>query len=163
MDANGIKAAKGTDLDAIGEEMKLPRATIDGGHAFDETDDSYQRRLLAGVIGAEAAGALSQPSNLLPIEAALPSAPALAPPAESQGEKLAAIEKANADRPKDKDGLFLDGPTIEEWVLAGYAATGYPPHGYASRSTPDEIAAAVAAQKAAHEHADLAGKDPEEK
>ena len=37
-----------------------------------------------------------------------------------------------------------DGPTVE-YVKAGYDAKNYPPQGYASRSTPEEIGAAVAA------------------
>lgn len=42
--------------------------------------------------------------------------------------------------------LRRDGPTVEEYVAAGYHASSYPPSGYASKSTPDEIAAAIAAQ-----------------
>lgn len=42
-----------------------------------------------------------------------------------------------------------DGPTVEEFVQAGYQAANYPPSGYASRSTPEEIAAAIEAQAAA--------------
>lgn len=38
-----------------------------------------------------------------------------------------------------------DGPTVAEYVAAGYMAANYPPRGFASRSTPEEIAAAVAA------------------
>lgn len=47
---------------------------------------------------------------------------------------------------------FLDpkaGPTIAEWVARGYKAGAYPPHGYESKSTPEEIAAAIAAEAAA--------------
>lgn len=40
------------------------------------------------------------------------------------------------------------GPTVSEFVAAGYQATDYPPHGYASRSTEEEIQAAIAAQAA---------------
>lgn len=43
-------------------------------------------------------------------------------------------------------GLREDGPTVAEFVGAGYQAANYPPEGYASRSTADEIASAVAAQ-----------------
>jgi hypothetical protein len=50
-----------------------------------------------------------------------------------------------AATPKD------NGPTVAEWVNAGYLAANYPPSGYASKSTPEEIAAAVAAQAAAPE------------
>lgn len=42
--------------------------------------------------------------------------------------------------------LRTDGPTVAEFVERGYLAANYPPEGYASRSTPEEIAAAVAAQ-----------------
>lgn len=41
-----------------------------------------------------------------------------------------------------------DGPTVAEYVAAGYKAANYPPQGFASRSTPEEIAAAVAANPA---------------
>lgn len=44
------------------------------------------------------------------------------------------------------DYLRNDGPTVAEYVAAGYLASGYPPKGYVSRSTPEEIAEAVAAQ-----------------
>lgn len=42
--------------------------------------------------------------------------------------------------------LREDGPTIGEWVAAGYLAENYPPDGYAARSSDEEIAEAVAAQ-----------------
>lgn len=42
--------------------------------------------------------------------------------------------------------LREDGPTIAEFVVAGYQASAYPPVGYASRSTQEEIDAAVGAQ-----------------
>lgn len=47
--------------------------------------------------------------------------------------------------------LRQDGPTVEEWVASGYQASGYPPAGYASKSTPEQIEAAIAAQTAAAE------------
>lgn len=56
------------------------------------------------------------------------------------------------------DGLRLDGPTIGEFVDAGYPASAYPPEGYASRSTPKEIAEAVKAE-AAKAKADKAAED----
>jgi hypothetical protein len=43
--------------------------------------------------------------------------------------------------------LRPDGPTVAEWVAAGYLAKNYPPSGYASKSTPEEIAAAVKADE----------------
>ncbi|WP_420604457.1 hypothetical protein [Methylobacterium sp.] len=48
----------------------------------------------------------------------------------------------------DGDVLRTDGPTVTEYVAAGYRAENYPPQGYASCSTPDEISAAVALQNA---------------
>ncbi|ARB26221.1 hypothetical protein HX787_10940 [Pseudomonas tolaasii] len=47
----------------------------------------------------------------------------------------------------DANGLKLDGPTIAEFVAAGYLAVNYPPEGYVSRSSQEEIDAAVEAQK----------------
>jgi hypothetical protein len=42
--------------------------------------------------------------------------------------------------------LKQDGPTVQAYVEAGYSAKNYPPAGYASKSTAEEIAAAVAAE-----------------
>lgn len=39
-----------------------------------------------------------------------------------------------------------DGPTVAEYIERGYRAVDYPPQGYASRSTPEEIAEAIAKQ-----------------
>lgn len=36
----------------------------------------------------------------------------------------------------DKDGNRLDGPTLDEWIKAGYKKNKYPPKGYAPK--PDE-------------------------
>lgn len=47
----------------------------------------------------------------------------------------------------DENGLRTDGPTVTEYVGAGYQASTYPPTGYTSCSTVDEIDAAIAAQK----------------
>ena len=59
--------------------------------------------------------------------------------------------------PAATDELKQDGPTVEEYVKAGYLAKNYPPAGYASKSSEDEIAAAVASQEqdnGAHQDAD---------
>ena len=42
------------------------------------------------------------------------------------------------------------GPTVEQWVEAGYKAADYPPAGYNSKSSKAEIDAAIAKQ---NEHA----------
>jgi hypothetical protein len=52
----------------------------------------------------------------------------------------------NPDWNVASDELRKDGPTAAEFVAAGYPASNYPPFGYASRSSEEEIAAAVAAQ-----------------
>jgi hypothetical protein len=54
----------------------------------------------------------------------------------------------------DANGLKLDGPTIAEFVEAGYQAVNYPPEGYASRSSQEEIDAAIEAQKIADTETD---------
>lgn len=60
------------------------------------------------------------------------------------------LKAKGAVRPAaDGDVLRQDGPTIADYVAAGYKASSYPPHGYVSRSTPEEIAVAVAAENAA--------------
>lgn len=71
-------------------------------------------------------------------------------PAETQTTK-----DANGNNVNPGDGgqfvpapeLRTDGPTVAEFVTSGYQASNYPPTGYASRSTPEEIAAAVEQQK----------------
>jgi len=45
--------------------------------------------------------------------------------------------------------LRNDGPTVAEFVAAGYSAANHPPEGFASRSSADEIAAAIAAGQGA--------------
>ena len=47
----------------------------------------------------------------------------------------------------DANGPKLDGPTIAEFVAAGYPAVNYPPEGYASRSSQEEIDAAIEVDK----------------
>lgn len=44
--------------------------------------------------------------------------------------------------------LRTDGPTVAEFVAAGYLAAGYPPEGYESRSSAQEIIDAIAEQDA---------------
>lgn len=45
----------------------------------------------------------------------------------------------------DEQGRRLDGPTVADYVAAGYNPANYPPSGYASRSSEEEVAAAIAA------------------
>ncbi|KQM78907.1 HeH/LEM domain-containing protein [Xylophilus sp. Leaf220] len=55
---------------------------------------------------------------------------------------------ARPARSVGSDELRADGPTVKEFVAAGYQAANYPPAGYASKSTPEEIADAIRAQGA---------------
>lgn len=69
--------------------------------------------------------------------------PTAAPPAPvGNGKSLGGVPSGP---PVDPNALRDDGPTVEEYVAAGYLAVNYPPAGYASRSTPEAIKAAIAA------------------
>ncbi|MCQ3000466.1 HeH/LEM domain-containing protein [Pseudomonas syringae] len=57
--------------------------------------------------------------------------------------------------------LREDGPTIGEFIAAGYKASNYPPEGYASRSSADEIAEALKAEHEPPETDPLKMKVPE--
>lgn len=48
---------------------------------------------------------------------------------------------------QSRSALALDGPTIVEFVEAGYRAINYPPAGYAARSSQDEIDQAIQTQE----------------
>jgi hypothetical protein len=69
-------------------------------------------------------------------------------------EKASEAKSAPADTEKPeadteaKAPLSEKGPTIAEWCAANYKATGYPPAGFASKSTQEEIDAAIEAQAA---------------
>jgi hypothetical protein len=47
-----------------------------------------------------------------------------------------------------KEPLKDNGPTLEEFMSHGYKAKDYPPAGYASKSSKEEIDAAIAKEKA---------------
>lgn len=56
------------------------------------------------------------------------------------------VEKKNkGGRPRKEKQV---GPTVTEWVEAGYLASNYPPDGFEPNSSPEEIAAAVEKEKA---------------
>ncbi len=68
---------------------------------------------------------------------------------EDQAKRLIAAGLAvdpQAELAAEPAALREDGPTIAEFVAAGYPAANYPPHGYASRSSDAEIAEAVKAE-----------------
>ncbi|MNJ28999.1 HeH/LEM domain protein [compost metagenome] len=51
-------------------------------------------------------------------------------------------------------GLREDGPTVSQWLEAGYLAVNYPPEGYASRSSQEEVDAAILLEKGAEDETD---------
>lgn len=57
------------------------------------------------------------------------------------GDKIAnnAEEEAALRNPPPAPELRQDGPTIEQYVNAGYKASTYPPNGYAAKSSPEEV------------------------
>lgn len=57
--------------------------------------------------------------------------------------ELAQHTDGSADWKTAPQQLREDGPTVEQYVEAGYKASGYPPFGYASKSSDEEIKAAV--------------------
>ena len=59
----------------------------------------------------------------------VPVVEAEAVPVQDPAEPLAPVAAAPEPEPAP---LRLDGPTLEEYVAAGYKAWGYPPKGYAS-------------------------------
>lgn len=66
----------------------------------------------------------------------------------AEGLKRAGLIGEPDETPNGTGALREDGPTVAEYVAAGYLASQYPPKGYASRSTAEEIEAAVAAADA---------------
>jgi hypothetical protein len=48
-----------------------------------------------------------------------------------------------------KPQLREDGPTVHEWVAAGFSAKEYPPKGYSLKSTKEEIEQAIKDEEAA--------------
>jgi len=62
----------------------------------------------------------------------------------ARGEAAPIAEAWNLAPPE----LLQDGPTVAEYVAAGYKAFKYPPAGYAAKSTQEEIDAAIAAESA---------------
>ncbi len=82
-----------------------------------------------------------------------------------EGKAAPDVRNKKAPAVANKSGspvLRDDGPTVAEYVAAGYLASNYPPEGYASRSTDEEIAAAVADESAKAELEKLTNKQLQE-
>ena len=75
---------QGNRLDEAGAEIGLDRATVAGGHGFDEPDDSYDRRLRHWLeLEAKAVPAEPAPSSPPPAAVADNPEPEAAPIAET--------------------------------------------------------------------------------
>jgi len=61
--------------------------------------------------------------------------------------------------PKNEKGERTDGPTLAEYVAAGYSAEAYPPQGYASKEDPKELKKAQAEAKKKREADEKAQAD----
>ena len=55
---------------------------------------------------------------------------------------------------QNSSGLREDGPTVAEFMEAGYLAVNYPPQGFVSRSSQEEIDEAIELQKGAENETD---------
>lgn len=64
----------------------------------------------------------------------------------AQAPKSGTEPNSGDNFPRNAEGLRTDGPTVAQYADAGYLAANYPPGGFASLSTTDEIAAMIAAQ-----------------
>ena len=65
------------------------------------------------------------------------------PQEEREAFLKATLEKVlHEAAPLDANGLRTDGPTLEEYVAAGYDAKGYPPQGYAAKPSTGSNAGA---------------------
>lgn len=68
----------------------------------------------------------------------------------SEDEEIAITKNDNEKASEQKAAeLRTDGPTLAEFMARGYKASAYPPNGYASKSSQEEIDAAIAKEKAA--------------
>lgn len=73
------------------------------------------------------------------------------------------LKKVTNDTPPTvKSELRSDGPTFQEFVTAGYMAEAYPPSGYASKHTPEELETLVKAHNAMLESQKNSKLTPEE-
>jgi hypothetical protein len=108
--------------------------------------DDWERVNAEPAISAELAAQINAPlppSNPMTplggdhVLAATPAAPSAAAPL---------LPAAPTVRGESAPALQSGGPTIQQWVAAGYKASAYPPSPYASQSSPEDVAAAQAAE-----------------
>ncbi len=116
-----------------------PALTADAGTPVD-VDDKFGEALKAGNYARD-----PKPGELRgsTSDAAFMAAFTGNRPGETEAERAA---REVAERGSQ---LKQDGPTVADFVKAGYLAKNYPPAGYASKSTDAEIADAIKADEAA--------------
>ncbi|WP_296741429.1 hypothetical protein [Mesorhizobium sp.] len=117
------------------------------------TEEQFERLKKSGCLkdGTESSGSTAAISDKSPLEVMT----------VAELQQLAAYNKIDLGDAKKKPDLItaieaalaaknlrVNGPTIGEFVAAGYKASAYPPGGYALKSSQDEIDAAIAAEKA---------------
>ena len=95
------------NLDAAGAAAGVTRISLKTGHPFDETDDSYRRRILTAVVGAGSVDA---------VEAAIvqgqPEAPAAATPAKTPSISSTPVAGPATFTPSPVGGsLIVPAPT----------------------------------------------------
>jgi hypothetical protein len=115
MTADDLKQLSGEDLDAAGARMHLDRVSKAKGHAFDESDDSYRRRLMAVIVGAAAADAMSQPAVIEGDPMAPPKGLIEAPEDEKKPED--SEKRAPEDVPSQDGKSAKDDPSDSDSKL----------------------------------------------
>lgn len=118
--------------------MAGPELTADAGTTIDVTPE-LGKTLIDGKFATEATAA--------DLKAGMSDAAFMAAFTGGKGETDA--ERQAREVAERGSQLKQDGPTVAEFVKAGYPAKNYPPAGYASKSTAEEIAEAVKADEAA--------------
>lgn len=105
---------------------------------------------------------VKEEAAIVPSSEAKASVPAVATPTPVNSEvealkaELAALKASLVDK-NEAVKLRDDGPTIHQWLAAGFKAVNYPPAGYASKSDEEEVEAAIAEEEAAEADAKAEG------
>ncbi|HEV2155409.1 hypothetical protein [Bradyrhizobium sp.] len=136
----GVTAAEIAVLRAIHGDESIK--DVEPGHVIKTTHRTERDRLL-GIYG----GAKFEDGRPI-VESLFPGVAARVHETLAELELPGDFFKATG-RMSAEGVVRQDGPTVSEWVAAGYAADAYPPTGYASKSTQEEIDAAIAQQEAA--------------
>lgn len=109
--------------------------------------EEWERVVVAEPIGEELQAAINAPLvNTDPMAPLGGTHVLVTPPAAAAGVAAALAPAAPGAVPDAHAPRQPGGPTIQQWVAAGYKASAYPPSPYASQSSAAEVAAAQAAE-----------------